>query len=118
MRLLVALVALPLLAAGCNKDKPDASKATGPLSGVVAVTADQNGFAPSAIRLKHGEPATLRFTRTTDETCADKVVFPELKIEKDLPRDQAVDIPIDTKEKKTLAFQCGMGMYKSSVTIE
>ena len=27
-------------------------------------------------------------------------------------------IPLDTKEPKTLAFQCGMGMYKSSVVIE
>lgn len=118
MRAFVAALALCLAAAACSKTESGTSKTTAPMSGVIPVTADQNGFQPSAIRVKKGEPATLRFTRTTDETCADKVVFPDLKLEKDLPLKQPVDIPIDTKEPKTLAFQCGMGMYKSSVVIE
>ena len=80
--------------------------------------ADGDGFTPSTITLKKGEAATLRFKRTTEETCADKVVFPELKLTKDLPVGQAVEIPIDTKDAKTLGFECGMGMYKSKVVIQ
>lgn len=115
-------LALLLTAVACNKsDKPSAgtaATATGPTSGVVEVKADGDGFTPSTITLKKGEAATLRFKRTTEETCADKVVFPDLKLTKDLPVGQAVEIPIDTKEAKTLGFECGMGMYKSKVVIQ
>jgi plastocyanin domain-containing protein len=102
--------------AACNKSGDDKTAAK-PVDGVVAITADETGFHPDNIALKQGEKATLRFTRTTDETCADKVVFPELKIEKDLPLQQAVDIPIEATEARTLGFQCGMGMFKSKVVI-
>lgn len=118
---IAALCLLFLTAAACGKtEKQGASAAasSGPTSGTVAVKVDENGFSPSNIALKKGEPATLRFTRTTTETCADKVVFPELKLTKDLPVNEAVEIPIDTKEPKTLGFECGMGMYKSKVVIQ
>jgi plastocyanin domain-containing protein len=115
MNRFVWLIALGLGLTACNKGGED--KAAGPVSGVVTITADENGFHPDTITLKKGESATLRFTRTTDDTCADKVVFPDLKIEKDLPLDKPVDIPIETKEARTLGFQCGMGMYKSKVVV-
>lgn len=119
MKTAFALLLL-LTAVACNKsDKPSGGAATaaGPVSGTIDVKADENGFSPSTITLKKGEAATLRFKRTTEETCADKVVFPELKITKDLPVNQPVEIAIDTKEAKTLGFECGMGMYKSKVVI-
>ena len=53
-----------------------------------------------------------------DSTCADKVVFPDLKITKELPLDQPIEVAIDTKEAKTLGFECGMGMYKSKIVIQ
>lgn len=118
MRKIVLLLCLCASASapGCKKSEPGA--AGGPQSGVVPVTADQNGFTPASITLKKGASATLRFTRTTNETCAEKVVFPELKLEKDLPLNTAVDIPVETKDARTLNFQCGMGMFKSKVVIE
>lgn len=114
-------LALLLTAVACNKsEKPSASgpAPAGPASGTIDVKADENGFTPSTITLKKGEAATLRFKRTTDETCADKVVFPDLKLTKDLPLNQPVEVAIDTKEPKTLGFECGMGMYKSKVVIQ
>ena len=124
MKRLILLVGLPILVAtACNKpsEKPAGSStatAQAPQAGVIPVTVSEAGFKPDTITLKKGETATLRFTRTTDETCATKVVFPEIKLEKDLPLNTPVDVPIDTKEQRTLAFQCGMGMYKSKVVIE
>ena len=84
---------------------------------VVAVVADERGFTPAAVETQKGSKLTLRFTRTTDATCADKVVFPEAGIEKDLPLKQPVDVDIPTGQAKTLGFQCGMGMFKSSVVV-
>lgn len=109
--LALALVGLSVL--GC-KNQGGGGGAAG---GEIAVTADGDGFKPSSVKLAKGQKATLVFTRTTDETCATEVVFPELDIKKPLPKGQPVSISIPTDKEQTLAFQCGMGMYKSSVVI-
>jgi len=112
------LVALSATSA-CRKD--DASGAAKPVVAVgdqiIAVTADERGFTPANVETKSGSKLTLRFTRTTDSTCADKVVFPEAGIEKELPLKQPVDVVVPTDKARTLAFQCGMGMFKSAVVI-
>lgn len=84
---------------------------------VVAIVAGDEGFKPSRVEVKQGQTTTLRFTRTSDKTCATKVVFPEIKLEKDLPLNKPVDVPVPTVKSRTLAFQCGMGMYKSAVVV-
>jgi plastocyanin domain-containing protein len=117
----VALLALLALSASpaCHKD--EGSGAPRPVVAVgdqvIAVTADERGFTPAAVETQHGSKLTLRFTRTTDATCADKVVFPEAGIERALPLKQPVDVIVPTDKSRTLAFQCGMGMFKSAVLI-
>ena len=112
------LLALPILPA-CHKDEsssaPKPIVATG--DQVIAVTADERGFTPAAVETQRGSKLTLRFTRTSDATCADKVVFPEAGIEQALPLKQPVDVIVPTDKARTLAFQCGMGMFKSTVLI-
>lgn len=110
-----ALFAFAGLTAACTPQKKDS-----PLTpGSVAVTVDKDGFKPSSVTFPKGQAnAQLVFTRTTDETCATKVVFPELKIEQDLPKDKPVAIAIPTDKSQTLTFQCGMGMYKSAVVVK
>jgi plastocyanin len=85
---------------------------------VVAIESGDEGFKPSRVEVKQGQATTLRFTRTSDKTCADKVVFPEIQLEKELPMNKPVDVVVPTDKSRTLAFQCGMGMYKSSVVIQ
>lgn len=89
-----------------------------PSAGKVAITADDKGFSPSAVEVKKGEPLELVFTRTTDDTCASQVVFPEISVTKDLPLKQPVSVSVPTGEARTLVFQCGMGMYKSKVVVQ
>jgi plastocyanin domain-containing protein len=100
--------------AGCEKKPPPAVEAA---SGPVSITADDKGFTPSSVKFKKGAPATLIFTRTSDDTCATEVVFPALDIKKDLPKGTPVTITVPTDKEQKLTFQCGMGMYKSSVVI-
>jgi plastocyanin domain-containing protein len=82
------------------------------------VTVGEHGFVPSTVTIGRGEKAAVEFTRTTDHTCATAVVFPELKVTKDLPLNVAVAVNVPTDTTRTLGFECGMGMYKSSVVIK
>lgn len=112
---LTAMSAGIVVSAGCK----GRSVATGSTSavGVVPVIVDDNGFNPSSVTFKKGAPASLVFTRTSEETCATEVVLPELNVKKDLPKGKPVTIDIPTDKEQTLTFQCGMGMYKSAVVI-
>lgn len=106
----LALVGISALVA-CKSDPPK------PAGGDIPITADEKGFTPSSVNVPKGSKATLVFTRTSDKTCADKVVFPELKVEKDLPMNTPVKIDVPTDKAQKLTFQCGMAMYKSSVVV-
>jgi len=108
---------LSLALTACHKADNGAPTVVVSGDAVIPVTADEKGFTPAALELKQGSKVTLRFTRTTDQTCADKVVFPEAAIEKDLPLKQPVDVVVPTDKARSLGFQCGMGMFKSSVLI-
>lgn len=107
-----ALVSFGLLAAAC-RDKASAAP-------MADVTAGEHGFTPASLKLPAGGPGThqtVSFVRTTDQTCATEVVFPDLKIEQKLPLNQVVHVDLPTDTAKTLTFQCGMGMYKGAVVV-
>ena len=101
---------------GCKKPEGAPASAAAQ-SGPVAVIVDADGFKPSSVTFKKGAPASLVFTRTVDDTCATEVVFPQLDIKKELPKNMPVTITIPTDKEQKLTFQCGMGMYKSSVVV-
>jgi plastocyanin domain-containing protein len=120
IRATIAVAGVSLIAAmGCSKSESAArASATVTAQGPTKVTVDAHGFTPSEVHVEKGKPLSLVFTRTTDSTCATEVVFPELKLKKDLPLNKPVSIDVPTDEARTLAFQCGMGMYKSAVVIQ
>jgi plastocyanin domain-containing protein len=124
-KLVVPLATLCLsIAAGCSKTGASPSQAEPVIPpappGVqqTKVNVDNKGFTPNEVKVEKGKPAVLVFVRTSDQTCAKEVVFPELKLEKELPLNTPVRIDIPTTEARTLTFQCGMAMYKSAVLIQ
>ena len=104
---------------GCKGGGGDAgsSATAAPSSGPINVEANAHGFTPASVAVKKGAAATLVFKRTTDDTCATEVVFPELKITKPLPLNTPVSIEIPAGEPRTVTFQCGMGMFKGKVIV-
>lgn len=109
-----------LLVLGCEKKSPPPVGVTPFVSpgGDVQIVADDKGFSPSAIQVPKGKATRLVFKRTSDKTCATEVVFPELSIKKPLPMGESVAIDLPVGEARTFGFQCGMGMYKSSVAVQ
>jgi plastocyanin domain-containing protein len=111
-RLAGVLVALVVLGStGCKKPSP---------APMADVTADEHGFTPPSLKIPSGGPGshgTVSFVRTTNDTCATEVVFPDLQLKKDLPLNQVVKVDLPTDAAKTLSFQCGMGMYKGAVVV-
>jgi plastocyanin domain-containing protein len=108
---LASLAIAGLAAAGCSKSTP---------APMADVTANEHGFTPASLKIPSGGPGShgsVSFVRTTDQTCATEVVFPELKLQKDLPLNQVVKVDLPTDTAKTLTFQCGMGMYKGAVVV-
>lgn len=135
----IALVVVASAALSCKKDEnsgangksgstgktaASASSTSGAASALVIegkrvdIDVGEHGFTPSEVDVAKGERCTLVFTRTSNSTCAFEVVFPELKVTKDLPLERPVPIEVPTDEARTITFQCGMGMYKSKVVVQ
>jgi len=100
-----------------HDDSPPDSAATADANGKVSITADGTGFHPSSVQITKGQKTTLEFRRTSDQTCATSVVFPDLKLEKALPLNQTVAIELPADVSSTLTFQCGMGTYHGKVVV-
>ncbi len=124
--LAVFLGCLALASSACDK-KSDAS-APMPVSSVpvsapgqLRVVASEHGFSPGSLALPAGAPGSkvaVTFVRTTDDTCATEVVFPDLDVKRDLPLNQIVSIDVPTGAARTLTFQCGMGMFKGQLLVK
>jgi plastocyanin domain-containing protein len=122
MKLCSALLAAFALAGSVSCDKPtdgkDATSNAPPLEGRrVDITAGMEGYVPSTIEAKAGESLVLRFTRTAKSECLAQVVFPELKITKDLPLNKPVEIQVKAEKPGKIPFQCGMAMVHGSVHV-
>jgi Cupredoxin-like domain len=100
-----------------HESSASAAAATPDANGKVLVTADGRGFHPPSVEITKGQKTTLEFRRTSNETCATSVVFPELKLERALPLNQPVAIELPADVSSPLTFQCGMGMYHGKVVV-
>jgi plastocyanin domain-containing protein len=87
-------------------------------TGTIKIVVDERGYTPSTVPVAKGSPVTLEFVRTTDKTCATEVVFPDLNVDKPLPLNTAVDVPVPAGDAKTYAFACGMGMHRGKVVVQ
>ena len=89
-----------------------------PRTQTARVNITQMGYEPASITLKRGVPAKITFLRTTDDTCATEVVFPDFGINRKLPLNQAVSISLTPTRSGEFAFTCGMKMHRGKMVVQ
>jgi plastocyanin domain-containing protein len=83
----------------------------------IKIRVDKNGFSPSSIEVEAGHKLNLVFNRADKNNCGNKVVFPKLKIRKNLPVGKDVIVSFTPTEAGQVTFTCGMGMMKGSIVV-
>jgi plastocyanin domain-containing protein len=120
----LAAIVLGTLSVSCSKPNgagPEGTalaKDTPALEGRrIDITAGAEGYSPSTVEAKKGESLVLRFTRTTKSDCLAQVVFPDLKITRDLPLNTPVEIAVKADKPGKIPFECGMAMVHGNVNV-
>ena len=84
----------------------------------VHLKVNENGFEPAKVHVKKGQPLKLIFTRTTDQTCAKKLVIKDASVRKDLPLNQPVEVDITPTKTGDIKYACGMDMAYGVLIVE
>ncbi len=105
------------LALGACTSGPSATSAPDDHRRSISVEVGAHGYTPGEVTARAGEEVRLVFTRTSDEGCGQQLVFPDLNIHRDLPLGEAVPVDVTMPASGTVAFTCGMGMYRGSVVV-
>ncbi|NOT80078.1 MAG: hypothetical protein HOP07_13870 [Bacteriovoracaceae bacterium] len=67
---LFLILSLPVFALSASKEKTNE----------VSMLVTEKGYEPSSIKVKAGEPITLKITRKTNSTCAREITVPSQKL--------------------------------------
>lgn len=84
----------------------------------VQLKVTEKGFEPAEVHVRKGEPLELIVTRTTDETCAKKLVVKDAGVKKDLPLNQAVSVLLTPGKTGEIRYACGMDMVSGVLLVE
>jgi plastocyanin domain-containing protein len=124
---LLAALALAAAATSCSKPSDARPEGAAPAASTkdapalegrrIDITAGPEGYSPATVDAKAGESLVLRFTRTTKSECLSQVVFPDLKITKDLPLNTPVEVAVKADKPGKIPFQCGMAMVHGSINV-
>jgi plastocyanin domain-containing protein len=85
---------------------------------VVEIKVENGVYQPANIEAQANQSITLRFVRKDPSPCAEIVTFNSLNISRNLPLNEAIDIPIAIKTPGIYEFTCQMGMYRGKLNIK
>ena len=83
----------------------------------IDILVDSGVYTPSRIEVARGQPVTLRFPRKDPSPCAEKVLFDDLGIGRDLPIDHPVEIVLTPDRAGEFDFTCQMKMYRGTLVV-
>ena len=81
----------------------------------VTVVVDGNGYTPSTLQVKAGQPVALTFD-SKGESCGNIVVIPALNKTAKLKVGEQKTINFTPKAGQTVAFACSMKMFKGEIS--
>lgn len=84
----------------------------------IAITVTKQGFEPSSVRLKAGQPVRLVVTRKVERTCATEIVVKEYGIQRPLPLDQPVEVRFTPRKAGAVRYACAMDMIAGRLLVE
>lgn len=91
---------------------------TGRQSGVQRATIVIDGeYHPASLSVKAGRPVQLTFVRKEEAGCGDVVQIPSLKLKRTLKPGQKTVVTFTPNKAGTIAFTCGMNMYRGQIVI-
>jgi len=110
---------------GCSSHIEEQEPIEAPKADVIADSTSQpirvevaeSGYKPKNIGVKKGQKVSLEFHRADGDNCGEKLVFPELGIEKDLPIGEKVLVEITPTKSGELKFTCGMDMFRGKLIV-
>lgn len=116
------LVSQQVLAGAPKKAKPSAAQVAKPSAAaaqprVVEIAVTENGYEPSPIKVKKGEPLKLVITRKTERTCATEILIKDTSINVPLPLNKAVEVAYTPDKTGEIKYGCAMGMMISGVLL-
>ena len=118
-----ALLIGVILAVGCASSRPwgHASLLAGHPQRTIEIAVSQHGFSLSRVIVHVGETIEVVFTRTTERTCAKRVVVSldaDQRVERDLPVGVPVALTLRFDRSGELGYSCSMGMFGGVIDVE
>ncbi len=123
---LLAAIAMTSAAAG-RADMPEHRRAAALASRTasapkaphfVGLTISESGTEPTEVTAKKGEMLHLVVTRSTDRTCATRLVVPEYGIDVELPLHRTVLVDLMPKTTGRLRLLCGMAETLATLIVQ
>ena len=75
------------------------------------------GYHPGAIVARAGLPLRLVFRRDDDDSCSERVVFSQPKLDRRLAPTGTTTIDLPTQPPGEVRFTCGMGRYRGHIEL-
>lgn len=95
----------------------DPVKAANVPAGATQITVSSNGYEPSSVSVKKGEPIKLAFYRADADNCGGEVIIAKQNIKKKLAVGETVLVEFTPTEAGEIAFACGMDMLRGKVVV-
>ncbi len=84
---------------------------------VVELRVTEKGFEPAEVVLERGHAVKLVITRTTEKTCARRIVVEGQDIDAPLPLGQAVTLPLLPRRSGQIHYACATGRVGGSLIV-
>ncbi len=105
-----------LIGLGSETDNSQGTSALSQDAQIVRITQKANGYFPSTISVKRGQPVKLIIDSEDSYTCASSLLIPKVGVRKTLqPGENIVEFTPD--KNGVIPFSCSMGMYRGTINV-